>query len=165
MMLVTLGAWLWRKKNRVLQGCVLASVLVSLAFSLYFNFQAVTAFKEAGQGYASWQWHDSLIMATLRSLPPGTAIYTNTPPGVYLVTGRASRVVPTPLDPVDNRPRSDYQQNVAEMRANLLAGRAVLALFDTSNLEDALGAQNGETLIPGLQILQKAQGDILYGKP
>jgi 4-amino-4-deoxy-L-arabinose transferase-like glycosyltransferase len=165
MMLVTLGAWLWRKKNRALQGCVLASILVTLASSLYFNFQAVTAFKEAGQGYASWQWHDSLIMATLRSLPPETAIYTNTPPGVYLVTGRASRVVPTPLDPVDNRPRGDYQKNVTEMRANLLAGRAVLALFDTSNLEDALGAQNGETLIPGLKILQKAQGDILYGKP
>jgi hypothetical protein len=92
------------------------------------------------------------------------AIYTNTPPAVYLVTGRASRVLPTPLDPVDNRPRGDYEQNVAQMRADLLSGKAVLALFDTSGIEDAFGAADVAQLTQGLTILEKAQGDILYGK-
>jgi hypothetical protein len=51
------------------------------------------------------------------------------------------------------------------MRADLLAGRAVLALFDTSNLEDAFGMQNVDVFTAGLTMLQKAQGDSLYGKP
>ena len=104
-------------------------------------------------------------MASLKALPAGVAIYTNTPPAVYLVTGRASRVLPTPVDPVDNHARNDYKQNVAEMRADLLSGKAVLALFDTSNLEDALGTQNIDFQTTGLKIIQKTQGDILYGKP
>jgi len=51
------------------------------------------------------------------------------------------------------------------MRADLLSGKAVLALFDTSNLEDALGTQNIDFQTTGLKIIQKTQGDILYGKP
>jgi hypothetical protein len=40
----------------------------------------------------------------------------------------------------------------------------VLALFDTSGIEDALGAENYAEFIIGLTMLEKAQGDILYGK-
>ena len=164
-LLVGFGTWLWQKKNRASQAVVLLLAVVMLGFSVYSTAQALTDFKSAGQGYASWKWHDSLIMASLKALPAGVAIYTNTPPAVYLVTGRASRVLPTPVDPVDNHVRADYAKNVAEMRADLLSGRAVLALFDSSNLEDALGAQNIQDLTTGLGIIQKAQGDILYGKP
>ena len=67
--------------------------------------------------------------------------------------------------PVDNLPRSDYQQNVQQLQADLLSGQAVLALFDVSNLEDAQSSQDIQSLVSGLSILQKAQGDILYGKP
>ena len=164
-LLVALGFWLWQKRKRELQVLVLILAVISLGFSTYSSAQALADFRTAGQGYASWKWHDSLIMASLKALPPEVAIYTNTPPAVYLVTGRASRVLPTPVDPVDNHMRADYAQNVAEMRADLLSGKAVLALFDTSNLEDALGPQNIESLITGLKIIQKAQGDIIYGKP
>ena len=164
-LLVAFGAWLWRKGQLVPRICVILLAVATLAFSTYSSAQAVADFKTAGQGYASWKWHDSLIMASLKALPPGVAIYTNTPPAVYLVTGRASRVLPTPIDPVDNHVRADYAQNVAEMRANVLSGKAVLALFDSSNLEDALGTQNIADLTNGLKVLQKAQGDILYGKP
>jgi hypothetical protein len=149
----------------VVKGFVFSLVILSLGLSTFDFRLSTAALRESGQGYASWQWHDSLIMADLKKLPPETAIYTNTPPAVYLVTGRASRVLPTSIDPVDNRPRGDYEQNVAQMRADLLAGRAVLALFDTSNLEDALGTENIAEFTAGLTILDKAQGDILYGKP
>ncbi len=163
MLIVIFGVQLWRIKNLVLHACVIGLIIISLAFSISNNFQEIANYKEAGQGYASWKWHDSLIMASLSNLPPEIAIYTNSPPAVYLVTGKASRVIPTSIDPVDNLARSDYQQNRTEMRSNLLAGRAVLALFDTSNIDDALGTQNGDTTIPGLKILQKTQGDILFG--
>ncbi len=164
-LMVAFGTWLWQKNNRASRIFVMTLAAVTLGFSAYGSAQAVADFKTAGQGYASWKWHDSVIMASLKALPAGVAIYTNTPPAVYLVTGRASRVLPTPVDPVDNHARNDYKQNVAEMRADLLSGKAVLALFDTSNLEDALGTQNIDFQTTGLKIIQKTQGDILYGKP
>lgn len=148
-----------------LRALTIACVGAVFGLSIYDYRFTFYDLREAGQGYASWQWHDSVVMAELKRLPPGMAIYTNTPPAVYLVTGRASRVLPTPVDPVDNLPRGDYEQNVAQMRADLLAGRAVLALFDTSNLEDAFGMQNVDVFTAGLTMLQKAQGDSLYGKP
>ncbi len=162
---VGLGAWLWKRKNRTARVAVVALLAASLALSAYAEARALAEFSTSGQGYASWKWHDSLVMTSLRNLPAGTAIYTNTPPAVYLVTGRASRVLPSPIDPVDNQLRSDYQQNVQQMRTDLLTGQAVLALFDISNLEDAQGTQDIQSMVNGLTILQKAQGNILYGKP
>jgi 4-amino-4-deoxy-L-arabinose transferase-like glycosyltransferase len=158
------GAWLIRNNNRVLRGLALGLALISLAVSGYSSRESLGELSQAGQGYASWKWHDSELMASLRALPPGIAIYTNTPPAVYLVTGRASRTLPTAIDPVDNLPRADYQRNLDQMRADLLSGKAVLALFDTSTLEDALGMQNSADFVNGLAILQKTQGDVLYGK-
>lgn len=140
------------------------AILFVLGLSTYDFRISVLELRAAGQGYASWKWRDSVVMAALKKLPGEVAIYTNTPPAVYLVIGRASRVIPTAMDPVDNRPRGDYQQNLDQMRADLLAGRAVLALFDTSGIEDALGTDTVEDLTAGLTVLEKAQGDLLYGK-
>jgi 4-amino-4-deoxy-L-arabinose transferase-like glycosyltransferase len=151
-------------QNGILRSFVVILVVFVLGLSTFDFRQTVLTLRAEGQGYASWQWHDSVVMAELKKLPAEVAIYTNTPPAVYLVTGRASRILPTALDPVDNRPRSNYEQNVTQMRADLLAGKAVLALFDTSGIEDALGAQNVAQFTDGLTILEKAQGDILYGK-
>jgi hypothetical protein len=150
-------------KNFALLACF-AVGLVSLGLSTFDFRQTVLTLQAEGQGYASWKWRDSVVMADIKKLPANVAIYTNTPPAVYLVTGRASRVLPTPIDPVDDRPRGDYEQNVTQMRADLLAGRAVLALFDTSGIEDTLGSENYAGFISGLKVLEKAQGDTLYGK-
>ncbi|RPH60676.1 MAG: phospholipid carrier-dependent glycosyltransferase [Chloroflexi bacterium] len=145
---------------------ILLIAILALGLSTFdFRLTLAELRDSAGLGYGSWKWRDSIVMADLKNLSADTAIYTNTPPAVYLVTGRASRVIPTTLDPVDNLPRNDYEQNLAQMRADLLAGRAVLALFDTSNIEEALGAENVDQFISGLVVLQKAQGDVLYGKP
>lgn len=150
-------------KNRV--WAVVPVALLMLGFSLLGFQQTVLVLRESGQGYASWKWRDSMIMSRLEALPADVVVYTNTPPAVYLVAGRASRVIPTRIDPVDNLPRGNYEQDLAEMRAELLSGQAVLALFDTSGIEDALGAENFAAFIDGLVVLEKAQGDSLYGKP
>ena len=167
LLLPVIATWLWHqviptKANRWL---VLILVLVTISASALEFSRAIREFSSAGQGYASWKWHDSFIMASLKNLPADIAIYTNTPPAVYLVTGRASRTLPTPIDPVDNLVRADYQDNLDMMLTDLHSGRAVLALFDTSSLDEASGSQNIQSLITDLNILQKAQGDVLYGKP
>jgi hypothetical protein len=160
----------YTKSTKVFKNFVYFVTFVVSLFALglsTFDFRLTTAelHNSAGLGYGSWKWRDSLVMADLKKLPPDVAIYTNSTPAVYLVTGRASRVIPTTIDPVDNLPRGDYDKNLNAMRADLLAGRAVLALFDTSGIEDALGAENVAQFTDGLVVLEKAQGDVLYGKP
>ena len=152
------------RKQTVIRVITLSLATVTLVLSTYGSFNLVAEFRTTGQGYASWKWHDSLIMAKLRAIPQETAIYTNTPPAVYLVTGRASRILPSRIDPVDNLVRMDYEHNMTQMRNDLINGHAVLALFDTTVIEDDTGTNNFDEFINGLKVLQKTQGDILYGK-
>ncbi len=140
-------------------------VVVVLVLST-FNFQqSLTELREIdGLGYASWRWRQMNVLAIIKDLPPDIAIYSNSPPAVYLVTGRASRVIPSRVNPVSGQARSGYEQSLAEMRAELLAGRAVLALFDVSDIEDAFGDEIA-LQFDGLTLLEKSQGNVLYGIP
>jgi 4-amino-4-deoxy-L-arabinose transferase-like glycosyltransferase len=141
-------------------------VAIALGFSTFdFRLSTQELRDAAGLGYGSWKWRDAEVMAELKKLSPEVAIYTNSPPAVYFVTGRASRVIPTSLNPVDNQARGNYEQDLAAMRAEILAGRAVLALFDTSAVDDSPGGDNQNEYISGLKLILKAQGDVLYGKP
>jgi 4-amino-4-deoxy-L-arabinose transferase-like glycosyltransferase len=150
---------------REIRVLVLVLSLLILVLST-FNFQrSLTELREIdGLGYASWRWRQMNVLAIIKDLPPEVAIYSNSPPAVYLVTGRASRVIPTTINPVSGLPRTGYEQSLAEMREELLVGRAVLALFDTSDIEGAFGEEIA-LQFDGLTLLEKSQGNVLYGKP
>lgn len=151
------------RQIRVPFALTVAAAILALST---FNFQrSLTELRQIdGLGYASWRWRQMNVLAIIKELPPETIVYSNSPPAVYLVTGRASRVIPSSVNPVSGQARSGYQQALAEMRADLLAGRAVLALFDTSDIEDAFGEEIA-LQFDGLTLLEKSQGNVLYGKP
>lgn len=151
------------RQIRVPFSLTLATLILVLST---FNFQqTLTELRQIdGLGYASWRWRQMNVLAIIKDLPPDVAIYSNSPPAVYLVTGRASRVIPTRVNPVSGQERSGYEQALAEMRAELLAGRAVLALFDVSDIEDAFGEEIA-LQFEGLTLLEKSQGNVLYGIP
>jgi 4-amino-4-deoxy-L-arabinose transferase-like glycosyltransferase len=150
---------------REIRVLVLILSLLILALST-FNFQqSITELREIdGLGYASWRWRQAEVLQIIKELQPEMAIYTNSPPAIYHVTGRASRVIPTPVNPTSRQPRENYERSLAEMRAELLAGQAVLVLFDTSGIEDAFGDEIA-LQFDGLTLLVKAQGHVLYGIP
>jgi len=151
---------------RQIRAAFAITLTIFVLFLSTFNFQqSVTELRAIdGLGYASWRWRQAEVLAYIRDLPPDVAIYSNSPPAVYHVTGRASRVIPTPVNPVSGLLRSGYDQALAEMREELLAGRAVLVLFDVSSIEDAFGEEIA-LQFDGLALLVKAQGHVLYGKP
>jgi len=156
-----------KTENRALFHVPLAltAAIFILSLSTFKFAQSLTELREMdGLGYASWRWRQAEVLAYLRRLPPEIAIYTNSPPAVYHVTGRASRVIPTPVNPVSGLPRSEYDQSLAEMRAELLAGHAVLVLFDVSGIESVFGKEIA-LQFDGLVPLVKAQGHVLYGIP
>lgn len=156
-LLVAFGIWI-RKKNRPL---AIAALILLLGLSAYKQSVTLAHWSQGGLGYASFQWYDSQAMAYLRGLPEGVSIYTNEPAAVYLYTGRGARVLPSRYDSATAQERPGFEAAVAAMQADILQGRAVLALFDSGeNL-----ASDVERLSSGLRLAFKGQGDEIYTQP
>jgi hypothetical protein len=156
-LLMALGIWL-RKKNRPL---VIAAVILLLGLSVYKQSVTLAHWSQGGLGYASFQWYDSQAMAYLRTLPEDVSIYTNEPAAVYLYTGRGARVLPSRYDSATAREIPGFEAAVAAMQADILQGKAVLAVFDGG--ENLTG--DVEPMTTDLRLAFKGQGDEIYTKP
>ncbi len=161
MLLVAGLGWLWQRKNRWAQGAALTLTALALTGSLWGWTQTVPTLRETGgAGYASWRWRQAPVMQALQTLPSETRIYTNSPAAVYLVTGRASRMIDSAINPVTRQPRSGYAQSLATMLEQVRAGEAVIALFDVPDLVKIIG---DPSLLEAIPTLVRAQGDTLLG--
>ena len=67
---------------------IISFTLFLLSTSTIAQIRTVDELQESAMGFASWRWRESTVMATIRELPEGTAVYTNQPPAVYFWTGR-----------------------------------------------------------------------------
>ena len=97
-------------------------------------------------------------MAFLRDLPEGTAIYTDEPGAVYLYTGRGAYVLPSRFDSATTQERAGFEEGVARMQAEVLAGRAVIALFDTGGTSES----DAEAFGDGLYLAHDSSGDQIF---
>ena len=98
-------------------------------------------------------------MEFLRALPDDVSIYTNEPGAVYLYAEAACYVLPDKVDPVTAQERPGFEDGVQELQAEVLAGRAVLALFSGGDTP----AEEAEALRAGLQLIHKSGGAEIYG--
>ena len=156
-MLVYLGYWLWQKQKAV--TILLSLVIFSLSF---FNFaETLTQLRKGGQGYASFQWFDSEAMKFLETLPAETRIYSNETASVYLYTDHPGYVLPDLIDPVTGLPRGRFDEGVAALQADVLAGNAVLALFDVDSQDEEVQSVH-KILADGLYLAFDKQGDKIY---
>lgn len=156
-LLVAFGIWM-RKAYRPL---VIAATILAFSLSLYKQSVTFAHLSQGGLGFASFQWYDSQAMAYLRELPADVSIYTNEPGAVYLYVGRGAKVLPTRVDTATAQERDDFEGGVAQLQADVMQGRAVMALFDGGeNVAD-----EAAVLTEGLHLSFKAQGDSIYTKP
>ena len=153
-LLVLFGKWLWTRRR---EAVILLAVLV-FGMSAYGQVVAVAELSRGGQGFASFQWYDSKTMAFLRALPHSVQIYTNEPGAVYLYTGRGTYVLPDRYDPVTAEARKGFEQGVAQMQAEIKAGRAVLALFSGGSISPV----DSQALSQGLHLAHTSAGDEVY---
>lgn len=144
-----------RNKNRPL---VVVLTFVFLALAAYNQIDTISTLSRGGEGYASFKWYDSKVMAYLRKLPEETHIYTNEPGAVYLYTGRGNYVLPDRFDSATTLPRDNFEQSLAQMRQEILDGRAVLVIFDGGEVDDEDAALFSE----GLYLAHKSAGDSIY---
>ena len=59
-----------------------------LGMAILAQIRTVKDLQESAQGFASWRWRESVVMAAIRDLPADIEIYTNQPPAVYFWTDR-----------------------------------------------------------------------------
>lgn len=153
-LLVYLGVWV-RNRHRPL---VVVLTLVFLAFSAYKQVSTINAWSKGGEGYASFKWYDSKAMVYLRDLPANIHIYTDEPAAVYLYTGRGNYVLPDRFDSATALPRTGFDQGVAQMRSEILDGKAVLAIFSGGEVD----TQDAALFSEGLYLAHKSAGDVIY---
>lgn len=164
--LVYFGHRLWQKQASFprfafLRFALFALALCVFALSLHGMNAAVTQLRKGGQGYASFRWFDSEAMAFLRALPEGTRIYSNQVGPVYLYTGRPGYVLPDLVDAVTGLPRGRYEEGVAELKADVLSGEAVLALFRFGAADEDVQSVYMD-LADGLYLAFDIRGDKIY---
>jgi len=153
-LLVYFGLWLKDKRRDV----VVVLTVILLGFSFYKQSVVFDHWSKGGIGYASFQWYDSQAMAFLRTLPDDVIIYTDEPGAVYLYTGRGAAVIPDRYDSATAQIRPGYEKGVANMQAEINAGEAVLALFQSGTTSP----EDRDLLSAGLYLAHESSGDRIY---
>ena len=153
-LLVAFGNWVRNKRRDV----VMVLVVLLLGVSIYKQSVTVNTWASSELGYASFQWYDSKAMAFLRELPEDVMIYTNEPGAVYLYTGRGCYVLPNRFDSATALARTNFEEGVVAMQADINHGKAVLALF--SHGDNA--SKDVPALTSGLYLAHKSSGDSIY---
>ena len=159
LLLVCAGTRMWKRRPRAGRVIVVGLALLVFSVSALGQGRTVAELSKGGTGFASFKWYDSKVMDYLRGLPEGIPIYTNEPGAVYLYTGRGCRVLPERVDPVTGLAWDNFDWGVETVRADVLSGRAALAVFDAAADDDA------NLLTAGLPVQLKSGGDVVYYAP
>jgi hypothetical protein len=158
---VLFGVWSWRTEKWPLRMLVVVLALLAASVSVADASRTVTRLQADPLGFASARWRNSRVIAAINALPPDTLLYSNSPTAIYILTDRPAYIMPTPIDPVDNQPRGNFDEGVAQMRADLMAGHTVLVIFQPELENAALLAQ----LTEGIPLFFKAGDGQIFGTP
>jgi len=158
---VMLGVWSWRTGKWPLQALTIILALSVASVSVANASRTVTRLQTDPLGFASARWRNSKLIAAINALPPDTILYSNSPTAIYILTNRPAYIMPTPIDPVDNQPRGNFDEGVTQIRADLTAGKVVLVVFQPeSENHDLL-----EKLTSGIPLFFKAGDGQIFGTP
>lgn len=95
---VPILAWEWQGWGIPLRALGATIAGAWLVGALWHDVTAVTVARADGLGYESAEWIGSPLSRWLADSAQGRTIYTNDPPGVWAVTGHATRLLPSSLD-------------------------------------------------------------------
>jgi hypothetical protein len=154
--------WLWNWLNgrlAVFRWILIVFCLLLMLFSVKDGYAVVNQLGREGQGFAHRGISDSPAIKNIRGMPP-IVIYSNKPGAIFLLTGKAAYVTPTPMDPVSGQARSNFNEDLVKMQQRVRDGEAILVLFGLRNSQDPDEMNLFDTLSDDLRILAD-YGDIL----
>lgn len=134
LMLLALGMTGWGKALNFARGAVrriaLVGLIVWMPLLVWDGITTAQTLRQEGQGFAHRAVQTTRLWSWLTNLPPQTVLYSDRPAIIHIYAKRPCLPLPTPIDPVQAQPRADYAADLAEMKARIQAGQAVLILFD-----------------------------------
>lgn len=132
LLLMALGAWLWRKKTVFWKPIVFlcaAGLLGMFASSQNLSVQNLRA---GGDAFAGERWSASEAIAALEQIPSDVLILSNEPGVVYLYTGRPSGVLPKtePGISIINQAVSEGKITIVLFRVNKADGKTLSYYYE-----------------------------------
>jgi hypothetical protein len=119
---------LWKAKKSRNQSLWAGALVVVMGVVIYGSINTVGELKQDGQGFIDRYRRESQTMQYIRENDIGL-FYTNTPPPVYILTGKAGYTVPTPYDSLTLQTRESYQADLATMKEKIIAQDGFLIFF------------------------------------
>ncbi|HVO35076.1 MAG TPA: hypothetical protein VMT21_05890 [Gemmatimonadales bacterium] len=144
----------WRMWGRSLRFAVTVPVALWLAASAWAAGRAAADAREGGWGYASDEWRESKLGQWLRTEGRSAEIFSNDPAGIWFLTHRPSRDLPSDLAP---EVMSDFA-SVIESRTSVIVGFA--SYYDRMAPPDSLASRLGLQ-----KVAQFADGTIWSAEP
>ena len=108
--------------------------VLALGLAVYGSVITVSDLSQDGQGFIDHFRRESQTMQYIRENDIGL-FYTNTPPPVYILTGKAGYMVPTPYDSLTLQERDSYQADLATMKEKIVAQDGLLIFFFEAGFE------------------------------
>lgn len=158
---IVFATFLWRKTKLPLRILLVVLAVSAASVSVANASQTVARLQSDPLGFASARWRNSKLIAAISALPSETLIYSNSPTAIYILTNRPAYIMPTPVDPVDQEPRGSFDEDLAQLRTDLLAGKTALVIFQPDLENPTLLTQ----LTDGIPLYFKAGDGQIFGKP
>ena len=134
---------------------------VLIVFNAHRSFPLLRNFQQEGGGFNGLEWRTSETISMVEELNPVSSIYSTEASAVYYLTRLPAYWVPEKVDPVKQQIRSEYEDQLSEMRARLSEPDSYLVVF--------WGSLKREELPPlvemteGLMILYEGEDGGIYG--
>ena len=165
--LIVLLAYITRwteNRNLFLKVALVLVLLVIAWFWAREGRQMVDILRQDGQGFASLSWRNSPTIEYIRALPQDKIIYTNKSTGVFLLTERNAYAILSRTDPVTQKPRLDYEEELEKLHRDVLEGRVVLIFFGADQQTEPEDLAWLEDLRSGLTIFKKFSDSEVYDR-
>jgi hypothetical protein len=121
------------------------------------------AYALTGYGYTNKVMQTSLAIANIKSLTGNPIIYSNNAAAIYFNAGKLAEWIPEKYDSVKEETRTDYTQNLQDMRKNLGTQGSLLVIFKP--YQDYNDFPSLSELTQGLRIVKDYVDATLYAEP
>lgn len=148
-------------QTRTLKVAAVSACILFAGLFLARGTVWVTRYHGDGRGIASRQWLESRTVARLKTLPPGTRVFTNARDAVYILTGIPARGLPRKLNLSSLRVNDNYLPEMAAMKDCIENRGALLVYFNTVRKKKALPSEDElKGLLPLRTMMERPDGVI-----
>jgi 4-amino-4-deoxy-L-arabinose transferase-like glycosyltransferase len=166
LVLSALFAWIWHSRKFFPRLTLCLFAVGWLGLNGYNQFRKVESMRFDGQGFASRVWRDSKTINDIKDLLVRREIFTNKPTLVFILTDKASSMLPTPVDSATAQQRLEYQSDLMRVRQVVFDDKAAVVILGWEWMENDAGMTWYREVTRGLTpISQSSEGAIFIANP